>query len=375
MASSESSPDPSMANIDPALLDRRPAPTRVQPKPPCVAPKLTDAQKASRKTAAQASAIKMHELAIDLEAFLVDQDAKIQVLAARYSVKRDYIEQQINHQTNYKKTRAPSLSNAITHHKAMEENKNRGLNDKLDLAAIKELVKDDPELQPENLSKERKAELIAELVEYREEKKSGVRLSSKSVAQDLRVTTERLNNELGALAERTGSSSFFFVTRGNVRDASQPSWYSSGDSIDFFTQVLTMNPWDTLRQFEQWACSRAKGTRFAASIVCAACLLCAICNKKKVIMNYKNYDRAVVIGLGVRLDGWTYHDLVQPSEISSIVDLRALQAAIRCGACKWTKLSPREIQAHEKLVAEKEAAGIVVGQKRSSRKDKGVPRP
>ena len=56
------------------------------------------------------------------------------------------------------------------------------------------MAKVDPEIQA--LSEERRKELINELAEYRELKKTGMRVNNRAAAQDVRLTLKRLHAEV-----------------------------------------------------------------------------------------------------------------------------------------------------------------------------------
>jgi hypothetical protein len=91
-------------------------------------------------------------------------------------------------------------------------------------------------------------------------------------------------------------------------------------------------------------------------------------------MNYQNYDAQIILRLGVKLVGWTYHSLVSPYEIYTIDDLRTLHDALVCGACFWMRLSEGEMTQHKADIEKRESMGEVVGKKRKERSDKGVPK-
>lgn len=64
------------------------------------------------------------------------------------------------------------------------------------LAELKKMAQDDPELQPENISEERKQELIDDLMEARGEKKSNARGSNRAAACDVQATIDRVTDEV-----------------------------------------------------------------------------------------------------------------------------------------------------------------------------------
>ena len=89
-------------------------------------------------------------------------------------------------------------------------------------------------------------------------------------------------------------------------------------------------------------------------------------------MNYANYDTGIILKYKVKLQGWPHHKLVSPYDIHTIDELRNVRDALRCGSCFWMSISSREVTQHAKDVAEREAAGEVVGKKRKERSDKGT---
>lgn len=91
-------------------------------------------------------------------------------------------------------------------------------------------------------------------------------------------------------------------------------------------------------------------------------------------MNYTNYETAIVERYRVNLVGWTFPRLVSPSEIGTIDDIRTLRDALKTGACKWVRLSKRELAAHSEAVAQWREDGEVIGKKRKERSNKGVKR-
>jgi hypothetical protein len=78
--------------------------------------KLTDAEKASRKLAAGLKRQKQTQLNDAVAAYILERTTKLQELADNHSVKVTKIEDMVNAATHYKKSRTPSLANAIVHY-------------------------------------------------------------------------------------------------------------------------------------------------------------------------------------------------------------------------------------------------------------------
>ena len=47
-----------------------------------------------------------------------------------------------------------------------------------------------------------------------------------------------------------------FLIRGHVNDTAEATWYGSHNSMDFWEDVMQLDPDEICRLFEQWACSR-----------------------------------------------------------------------------------------------------------------------
>ena len=84
--------------------------------------KLTDAAKATRKITAVLNKASAELLSADIEKQMQLQKTQIKKIAHDHSRKVCDIEKLINHNTNYRPSRAPTLQNALTHRKGMEMN-------------------------------------------------------------------------------------------------------------------------------------------------------------------------------------------------------------------------------------------------------------
>jgi hypothetical protein len=92
-------------------------------------------------------------------------------------------------------------------------------------------------------------------------------------------------------------------------------------------------------------------------------------------MNYVNYDRVIVLGLGVKLVGWPKTvNFVKPSSIGSVIDARTLRDALKSGECHWIKLTARQIEDHRAEVERRKTEGETVGRPRKKRSDAGKKR-
>ena len=89
-------------------------------------------------------------------------------------------------------------------------------------------------------------------------------------------------------------------------------------------------------------------------------------------MQYLNYEEQIVIRYGIKLEGWTYDTLKNPSELStSLPPLQALSNAIDNGTCKFIRMSATEKKKYEDNFYSKVQSGEVTVRKRKVRKDVG----
>ncbi|KAF8514582.1 hypothetical protein BU17DRAFT_52502 [Hysterangium stoloniferum] len=86
----------------------------------------------------------------------------------------------LNSQTHYKKSRAPTLQNAIVHFLAKKVNSYLPVGYRKTLAEPKVMAQDDPDVQ--SFMKDDEENLIIELIEYQALKKTGVCATNKAAS-------------------------------------------------------------------------------------------------------------------------------------------------------------------------------------------------
>ncbi|KAF8514581.1 hypothetical protein BU17DRAFT_52486, partial [Hysterangium stoloniferum] len=178
------------------------------------------------------------------------------------------------------------------------------------------------------------------------------------------------------------------------------TFHGSGDSMEFFSEVLERDLWELARLFEQWLCKREKNIvecdtigkfRIQSTGIIRAGLHMAlhvsdmaythfcftsgnITNIKRIEMNYTNYETTIVQAHGVKLVGFPLNQFVNPSEVTNITDMRQLCNALRSDECKWIQLSQPELDIHAEGCKAHHKDGEVVGKPRKKRCDAGVLR-
>lgn len=93
-------------------------------------------------------------------------------------------------------------------------------------------------------------------------------------------------------------------------------------------------------------------------------------------MQYANYEVDIVQRYGIVLQGWTYENLVNPSELStSLPPLRALLSAIEDGTCKFVKLTSAQAKERQDAYDAKVLSGEIIPRSRKRRSDAGSKKP
>ena len=101
-----------------------------------------------------------------------------------------------------------------------------------------------------------------------------------------------------------------------------------------------------------------------------------ITGNTKAIMHYTNYEVDIVQRYNVVLEGWTYENLVNPSELSnSLPPLKALLSALDEGACRFVKLTAAQAKEREAAYDAKVASGDIIPRTRKRRSDAGSKKP
>ncbi|KAG6892981.1 hypothetical protein C0992_011682, partial [Termitomyces sp. T32_za158] len=120
---------------------------------------------------------------------------------------------------------------------------------------IQEKVSIDPELDVSTMSKQRKKELIEELVQHRELKSQGSRSSNHASALDAHKNIKAITTEMRNLFLRTGVRSFAFFSRSHAEDTATTFTASSDDTVlKFFPEILKLDYTEVLAKFEMYAC-------------------------------------------------------------------------------------------------------------------------
>ncbi|KAI5983703.1 hypothetical protein EDD15DRAFT_2178571 [Pisolithus albus] len=306
-------------------------------------------------------------------------EARVRVLATTHNVTHEKVKKLLGGHKFYRNPRGTQLANAIIHDKAHEVNEGCARGEKLSLEQIRDLARVDPKYQ--DMTQEEKDELLRALTEYRALKNTSVRATNSAAARDAQSTLEHVFKILDGLALRTGVYVCLFATRGHVYDSSQPFWYGTDNIMDFWEDVMDLEPDEIVRKMEQWACMHGKSKETSCmegmQRMCARILNSGLCvvAKKKIRINFINFEVAIKARYGIDLLGWPEGVPFQsPHTITNAEHLRTLRDALKAGTCRWAYMSRQQCVQYQDQLKERRSTGELVGKPHKKRSDAGRKR-
>ncbi|KAG1777171.1 hypothetical protein EV702DRAFT_970313, partial [Suillus placidus] len=330
-----------------------------------------------------------------ISVFIQDQSNRLHELAVAHDVSDKQVKDILGLKTHYHKECHMQLRNVIVHVKSKELNEGRPSGDKYSLEEIQNIIDNDPAYK--QLSAEEEQDYIDQLNEYRALKMSGARTNNMSAARDAVAVMDRISKELHALRDRAGIYATVLMVRGHVNDQVQSTWIATDNAHKFWEDRLSLALDDVAHQFEEWACNEKKNISEHEDLAslqkqAAAIMMSKLCmfflysfsfisadvssgratGRMDLTMNYQNYEKAIVLVYGVKLDGWPEGlPFLAPSHMHTVLEVRSLRDALVTGACHWKKLNRRELEDLRTDIQRRSDAGEVIGTVGKKRSDAG----
>ena len=92
-----------------------------------------------------------------------------------------------------------------------------------------------------------------------------------------------------------------------------------------------------------------------------------ITGNEHAVMNYKSFEKDIVLRYGIKLEGWTHDSFVQPKDLPcALGPLRELLDAMEKGSCRFVKLTASEWAQRQKAYDKKVSDGAVRPRKKRS---------
>ncbi|KAI5989255.1 hypothetical protein EDD15DRAFT_2171530 [Pisolithus albus] len=299
-------------------------------------------------------------------------EEKVQVLATTHNVTHEKVKKLLGGHKYYRNPRGTQLANAIIHDKAHEVNEGCARGEKLSLEQIRNLARVDPKYQ--DMTQEEKDELLRALTEYHALKNTSVRATNSAAACDAQSTLEHIFKILDSLALRTRIYVCLFATCGHVYDSSQPFWYGTDNVMDFWEDIMDLEPDEIVRKLEQWAYIEERNSVEGMQRMCARILNSSlrVVAKKKIRINFINFEVAIKARYGIDILGWPEGVPFQsPCAITNAEHLRILRDALKAGMCHWAYMSRQRLEQFQDQLKERRSAGELIGKPRKRRSDVG----
>ncbi|KAI6041989.1 hypothetical protein EDC04DRAFT_2601290 [Pisolithus marmoratus] len=166
------------------------------------------------------------------------------------------------------------------------------------------------------MTQDEKDELLHALTKYQALKNMSVHATNSAVAHDAQSTLEHIFKILDGLALHTGI---------------YPFWYRTDNVMDFWEDVMDLEPDEIIRKLEQWACMHGEsGYRISRSTTQSKA--CSGCAHEFLILAYV----AIKEKHGIDLLGWPDGMPFQsPHAIINAEHLQSLRDALKVGSNAW----------------------------------------
>ncbi|KAJ7236998.1 hypothetical protein C8J57DRAFT_1529799 [Mycena rebaudengoi] len=192
-----------------------------------------------------------------------------------------------------------------------------------------------------NLTDKEKMDLVERFRNIKDRKVRLRRDTPRGRIQDMANTVRNMQLLMVGLGHRVGIEGFFCILEAYMKIACRSRWNTAviGTKIEAFA-VAGSDVLNLLRTSKQKADYLKREIRDLVHV-----LLVAITGDESAEMQYVQYEEKIVHHFGIKLIGWTFPRLVNPSELSSsLTPLQQLVHALKTERCKFVKLTPLELQ-------------------------------
>ncbi|KAI6019418.1 hypothetical protein BKA83DRAFT_4495442 [Pisolithus microcarpus] len=177
------------------------------------------------------------------------------------------------------------------------------------------------------MTQDEKDELLHALTEYWALKNTSVHATNSTAAHNAQLTLEHFFKILDGLALCTRIYVCLFATHSHVYNSSQPFWYGTDNVMDFWEDIMDLEPDEIVCKMEQWACMHGKNIKERNSVE-------GVVVKKKIWINFINFKVAIKARYGINILGWLEGVPFQsPHTITNAEHLQILHNVLKEGMC------------------------------------------
>ncbi|TFY50860.1 hypothetical protein EVJ58_g10858, partial [Rhodofomes roseus] len=234
-----------------------------------------------------------------------------------------------------------------------------------------------------DLTDAQKEEYVEELRNGRESHLHGANLTSCGRLKILYSTVQKIEKLYEYLKIMCGIDAVSLIVQNEATFHFNPMWFYTDQAIRGFLAMYKKG--GMKRESGQWsralywhsaifATSKLKAKQLKVQIQDKLHeLLVAITKDSKAQMQYKNFERDIVVVHGIDIKGWTHPKWDSPSKLStSLPPLQTLLDALNSGTCHFFCLSPEELTKRKAVYHCRVESGEVAPQK--TRSDAGCAR-
>ncbi|KAJ7678316.1 hypothetical protein DFH06DRAFT_1121805 [Mycena polygramma] len=320
--------------------------------------KVTTEARATAALKRSANKEKKKAFQADVEAFIDLRTKHAEEMAVTHNVKVEHVLGRLMSLSCFKPARKTNAFNAMVHHLMKRE---REAGNDITWEDAKLRVRTESEFT--GADKKQKAAFRAELDADNLKKMRSTRATNNAAATDARNTIKRIGEEMTLLSGRTG----------------MPAELQSWGGLDFFQDILKIDPRDVGTKFELWAVAREKGMNGVDTLASMKKEITkyhetgvtTTAGRKKIAINWVQYRKVMILKHGIILKGWPLPgDPVNHNQIHDIASMTLLRNALRDGSCHWHRLSDKEKDRERKKYEKMVEDGLIEERARRTRSDK-----
>ncbi|KAG2089872.1 uncharacterized protein F5147DRAFT_787551 [Suillus discolor] len=212
------------------------------------------------------------------------------------------------------------------------------------------------------LSASEKEKLHRKVHNLRENCVKIVHSNPKALQKQVNVMFNNMEKEWENITSRTGVKGFYIAVHGDVEHFHESKIFYTPKAQSFIKEISHLDPKCFALKFESWVTGDFDTHADVTHCLPSTKLISLCCtniqeglnaimkkynlSKKKVKMNYDNYEQKVIEMHGIALEGWTCGKVRNPSKIGHRKDLVMLLDALVNECCLWIQLTKEQVENH-----------------------------
>ncbi|KAH8107283.1 hypothetical protein DFH11DRAFT_1549790 [Phellopilus nigrolimitatus] len=304
---------------------------------------------------------------------------------AELGMKKPAARRRLQRLSKYGFQREPNKYNAFLHIKSLEINPDLPEGQKKRLSELQEVARsvDWDTFSRDKRNEQEIEDMKAAVLLYRQTKNKGSRSQPKAQARDARMTMDRVDSEIIALASRSEVSSMRVTVRRRPGQSVRPSYCVDAISKKFVEVCLGIVWDDFVLRYEAYSVSGLAGvaqkengrkTILKRSIWNSMRMsLRRASGDAEAEMSWLNYDKDIVQKYGIELVGWPVQP-IGPIDNLPLKQLQTISDTFSDNLISWIRLTEEELSKRPGGEARAHKTRSDKGQKRGPRAKKNTAR-